>query len=84
MPQNDPPVAASELLGRVAGIGRANRSFVPSRRVSLLQSALAKMLCHSDRIRVLACSFMRAATGRSDARRSFPALPVSHSSIPYF
>jgi signal peptidase I len=54
IPQNDPPAAQSELLGRVAGISRASRSFVPSRRVSLFQSALAKMLCHSDRLRVLA------------------------------
>jgi len=54
MPQNDPPAAASELLGRVAGISRASRSFAPSRRISLPQSALAKMLCHSDRLRVLA------------------------------
>jgi hypothetical protein len=53
MPQNDPPAAASELLGRVAGISRASRSFVPSRRVSPLQSALGKTLCHSDRLRVL-------------------------------
>jgi Peptidase S24-like len=54
MPQNDPPSARSELLGRVVGISRTNRNFVTSRRVSLLQSALAKMLCHSDRLRVLA------------------------------
>jgi signal peptidase I len=54
MPQNDSPAAASELLGRVVGISRANRSCIPSRRVSLLQSALAKMLCHSDRLRALA------------------------------
>jgi len=54
MPQDDPPAAASELLGRVAGITRASRSFVPSRRVSPLRFALAKMLCHSDRLRVLA------------------------------
>jgi hypothetical protein len=54
MPQDDPPVAAFELLGRVAGIRRANRSFVPNCRVSPLQSALATALCHSDRFRVLA------------------------------
>jgi hypothetical protein len=33
----------------VAGIQRGNRSFVPGRRVSLLQSALAWMLCRSVR-----------------------------------
>ena len=53
VPDNDPPVATSELLGRVAGIRRANRSFVPSRRVSLLRSALAWTLCRSDRFRNL-------------------------------
>ena len=53
MPHNDPPAIASELLGRVAGIHRANRSFVPSRRVSPLHSALAWMLCHWDRFRNL-------------------------------
>lgn len=53
MPHSDPPAAASELLGRVASIRRANRSFVPSRRVSLLHSALAWMLCRCDRFRNL-------------------------------
>ena len=71
MSQNDPPVAASELLGRVAGIGRANRSFVPSRRVSLLESALAKMLCRWDRLRILTLRIHAAATGARDSRRFF-------------
>ena len=54
MPQNDPPAAASELLGRVVGISRASRSFVPSRRNPPLHSVLAKMLCRWDRLRILA------------------------------
>ncbi len=54
MPQDDPPVAASEVLGRVASIRRGNRSFVPSRRVSMLHSALAWMLCRWSRFRSLA------------------------------
>jgi peptidase S24-like protein len=45
MPHNDPPVVASELLGRVAGVRRGNRSFVPSRKTSRLHSTLAWMLC---------------------------------------
>jgi Peptidase S24-like len=53
MPHCDPPAAASELLGRVVGIRRANRSFVPNRRVLLLHSALAWMLCRWDRFRNL-------------------------------
>jgi Peptidase S24-like len=53
IPHNDPPAAACELLGRVASIRRANRCFVPTRRVSLLQSALAWVLCHSGQFRNL-------------------------------
>jgi len=53
MPDNDPPEVASELLGRVAGIHRMNRSFVPSRRVSPLYSVLSWMLCRWDRFRNL-------------------------------
>jgi len=54
MPQDDPPAAASEVLGRVASIRRGNRSFVPSRRVSTLHSTLAWMLCRCSRFRSLA------------------------------
>jgi hypothetical protein len=54
MPQNDAPVAAFELRGRVTSVRRAHRSFVPSRRLSLLHSALAGMLCRWDRFRNLA------------------------------
>jgi len=54
VPHDDPPVAAPELLGRVAYVRRADRSFVPSRRVSLLHRTLARMLCRWDRLRNLA------------------------------
>jgi signal peptidase I len=53
MSHNDPPIAQSELLGRVASIHRAHRSFIPSRRVSLFHSVLAWMLCRWDRFRNL-------------------------------
>jgi signal peptidase len=53
MPDNDPPAASSELLGRVAGIRRGNRSFVPSGRVSPLHSAISWMLYRADRFRDL-------------------------------
>jgi hypothetical protein len=70
MPRNDPPAGASELLGRVAGIRRGNRNFVPSRRVSLLHSALAWILCHWDRFRSLALRVhetrLQASPTRSD------------------
>jgi hypothetical protein len=67
MPDNDPPAAASELLGRVAGIRRGDRSFVPSRCVSQVNSALAWMLCRWVRVRSLA---MRIRTARLQAGTS--------------
>jgi hypothetical protein len=60
MPDCDPPGAASELLGRVTGIRRGNRSLVPSRRVSLFHSVLAWMLCRWDGFRSLALHFHAA------------------------
>lgn len=53
MPHNDPPAAASQLLGRVTRISRGNRSFVPNRRISVFQSAMARMVCHCGRFRNL-------------------------------
>ena len=86
MPHNDPPAAASELLGRVASIRRGNRSFVPSRRVSPLHSALAWMLCHWDRFRSLALRIHAAmSAGRSDraARQIvFAAYSVRYAGFP--
>jgi signal peptidase len=54
VPQNDAPVAASEVLGLVVGIRRGHHSLVPGRRVSWLQSVLAWMLCRWDHFRGLA------------------------------
>jgi len=54
MPDHDPPAAATELLGRVIGVRRGNRNFLSSRRLSLWHSALAWVLCRSDRLRGLA------------------------------
>jgi SOS-response transcriptional repressor LexA len=54
MPQYDPPATELELLGRVTGIRRGKRAFVPSRRVSLYNSALAWTLCRWERARGLA------------------------------
>jgi signal peptidase I len=68
VPHEDPPVAASELLGRVTGIRRANRSFVPSRRVSLLKSVLAWMLCRWDHFRSLALRIHAARLQAGPAR----------------
>jgi signal peptidase I len=68
MPHSDPPAVTSELLGRVAGISRAHRSFVPSRRISALHSALAWMLCRWDRLRNLA---LRIHAARLQTNRAF-------------
>lgn len=69
MPDNDPPAAASELLGRVAGIRRGDCSFVPSRRVSLLHSALARALSRWGRFRGFALrihtALLQAGTSQS-------------------
>jgi hypothetical protein len=72
MPHNDPPAAGSELLGRVACVCRSNRSFVPSRRVSPLHFALARM-CRWDRFRNLA---LRIHAARLLAGPTFGALSV--------
>jgi hypothetical protein len=65
MPQNDPPAAACEMLGRVAGIRRANHSFIPSRRLSRLHSAMAWTLRRSDRFRNLTLRIHAASLGGS-------------------
>jgi signal peptidase I len=70
MPHNDPPAVESELLGRVASIRSVNRSFVPSRRVSPLHSALAWMFCRWDRVRNLA---LRIHAARLQASPTFGA-----------
>ena len=69
MPRNDPPAAASELLGRVAQVCRGHRSFVPSRQVALHNSALAWMLCRSDHFRNLT---LRVHEARLQASSSQP------------
>jgi signal peptidase I len=69
MPQDDPPAAEFELLGRVTGIRRGNRAFVPSRQVSLPNSALAWTLCRWDRARGLA---LRMHAARMQACATHP------------
>jgi Peptidase S24-like len=83
MPHNDPPAAASELLGRVTGIRRGNRIFVPCRRVSLLHSAFAWALCHSDRFRnltllVRAARLQAGVRGVTGTSRSHTSHRTSH------
>lgn len=79
MPQDDPPAAASEVLGRVASIRRGNRSFVPSRRISMLCSALAWMLCRWSRFRSLT---LRIHGAYSQAVSLIPAPQADHEKKP--
>jgi len=51
VPESDPPVATSELLGKVSCIQRNHRIFVPRRQVSTAARLLAWMLCHWHRFR---------------------------------
>lgn len=60
MPDYDPDMADAELLGRVVAVRRANRSFVPARRVSLADAAAGWILCRSDLFRNLALRFHAA------------------------
>ena len=69
MPDNDPPIAVAELIGRVVAIHRGNRSFVPSQRLWLVHSAVAWVLCRSARVRSLAMRLHAAHLqgGKSDS-----------------
>lgn len=53
VPQSDPPVADSAVLGRVTCIQRNGRIIVPCRRLSWATRVLAWALCHWDRFRSL-------------------------------
>jgi Peptidase S24-like len=54
LPQNDDPVAESQVLGKVSAIHRRGDAVASGRRLSLLHRALAGMLCHCDSIRNIA------------------------------
>lgn len=69
MPHDDPAAAASEILGRVAGIRRGRRSFVPGRRVPPLHFVLGWMLCRWERFRNVA---LRIHAARLQAGTSHP------------
>jgi len=49
LPQNDPPVFASHLLGRVVSISRSRRQIVPRARLSKPQRVACRLLWSSDR-----------------------------------
>lgn len=52
MPDND-PIAAAEFLGLVTAVRRADRTFVPARRLSLARSVVGWILCRSYHLRFL-------------------------------
>jgi hypothetical protein len=54
LPQNDAPVAGSQVLGKVCAIHRRTGVVVPSPRVSLFVRMLAWMLCRWDPFRNVA------------------------------
>jgi signal peptidase I len=66
--RSDPPVAVSELLGRVVGVHRGSRSFVPSREVSLMQASMTWMLRRWDHFRSLALRVHAARIRASSTR----------------
>lgn len=51
VPQSDPPVPPSDLLGRVSSVQRSRRAIVPTRRFSPTAQVLGWLLCHWDRFR---------------------------------
>jgi hypothetical protein len=54
LPQNDPPVGKTEILGKVSAIQRWSGLIVPNPRISPLVRTLAWMLCCSDSLRNIA------------------------------
>ena len=65
VPQNDPPIMPTDVLGRVTQIQRHNRAIKSTSRVMILQRALAWMLCHSQICRRFALRARSAWYGRA-------------------
>lgn len=76
MPHNDPPATASQMLGRVACIRRANRSFVPSRRTSRFHFVLAWTLFRWARFRTLMLRIHAAVLRFTQTRPGIPSRAV--------
>jgi hypothetical protein len=70
MPQNDPAVAAADILGRVSAIQRGGHVITPKGRVPLLQRMLAWVLCYSQNCRRVALHIHSVRCDRS-AHRTF-------------
>jgi signal peptidase I len=70
-PEEDPPVAETELLGTVTQIRRRGSTLAPSRKLSPCRLVLARMLCH--------CNLFQQVVLRLHARRSGAASGVEFS-----
>jgi signal peptidase I len=46
MPDDDPPVRSSEVLGKIVEVQSAGSSFVPARKLSPFRKTVAYMFCH--------------------------------------
>jgi signal peptidase I len=46
MPEDDPPVRSSEVLGKIVEVQRAGSSFFPAHKLSPFRKTVAYMLCH--------------------------------------
>ena len=69
-PQNDPPFAGVELLGKVSAIHHRRRVMIPRPRVSLAVRTLAWMLCHWDTLRNVTLRAYAFWQNRAPLRRS--------------
>jgi signal peptidase I len=84
MPDNDPPVAVPELMGRVVEARRGNRNFVPSRRISFVHAAVAWALCRSDHFRGFALRLHAARVQSWRRRRPGSDSRVRASTVPEY
>jgi hypothetical protein len=70
LPQNDAPVAESQVLGKVSMIHRHHQGISPNPRVPLAMRALVRMLRHSDSLRYIALRIY--SFWRCRAKQSWP------------
>ena len=78
MPQNDPPVAPADVLGRVSRIRRRNWVLQASGRIQPLERALAWLICHSQTCRKIALLIHSVQMDRSS--RQIDEIPFAHGS----
>ncbi len=72
MPQDDPPVGPTELLGCVTEVQRRGSSIAPTRVLSPFRLVLARLLCHWDLCRSFALRLHALRSGAAPAFESAP------------